>query len=588
MAVAGDRASRRQLGEAWLPAYLVAPVWRFVLGRDTMGPHAVAGVLMPSVDRVGRYFPLVLAAEMPDLADPWRCSAVPEPGSTPPRPGARLPRRRFRLRRLRVGLTALGLPEPPHRSVPDGAEAPRRYGLGGEAEAIRAYADVLEAAMSGSRRSFTLWWTTGSEAVAPSLLMHRGAPAPEQFAAFLDGRWDVWGWQDWARQNGPGPDPADREARAAVLPPADAPLAPAAAPEPVRLVSAARTHRGTRRRRNDDAVVDRPDLGLWAVADGAGGHAAADVAAAAVAERLAGLPAGPEAPGRGAIEALLAQANEALRPAPPARSRCGGGRGRRGADGARRTLRRRLGGDARAYLLRGRGLLPLTRDHATREGRKVVTRAVGAEDAFALDWSEGAVRAGDRFVLCSDGLVGALGERGLALVAGHGTPAEAVASAIDDALIAGARDNVSVVVVDAAGRGARRDEPGDEAARRETLRVQVRLDALVAAIGQDGDGGRARSPSAASSSTPPAPPSTAWPIRACRPRRPARRTRRSCPRRSSPTPTRCASGSDAAASPRSTGCATATCAATTPPRFYGPTAPSIPFWRASTSARPAP
>ncbi|KMO10477.1 hypothetical protein QR78_26930 [Methylobacterium indicum] len=449
-------ASRRQLGEAWLPAYLVAPVWRFVLGRDTMGPHAVAGVLMPSVDRVGRYFPLVLAAEMPDLADPWRLFR---------RAGTWFDAAEARARAcladdfdfdaFEAGLTALGLPEPPHRPVPDGAEAPRRYGLGGEAEAIRAYADVLEAAMAGSRRSFTLWWTTGSEAVAPSLLMHGGAPAPEQFAAFLDGRWDVWGWQDWARQDGPGPGQADREARAPVLPPADAPLAPAAAPEPVRLVSAARTHRGTRRQRNDDAVVDRPDLGLWAVADGAGGHAAADVAAAAVAERLAGLPAGPEAPGRGAIEALLAQANEALR----ARAR------RLGPDAVVAAvvvvLMVRAGryavawaGDARAYLLRGRGLLPLTRDHATREGRKVVTRAVGAEDAFALDWVDGAVRAGDRFVLCSDGLVGALGERGLALVAGHGTPAEAVASAIDDALIAGARDNVSVVVVDAAGAGS--------------------------------------------------------------------------------------------------------------------------------------
>ena len=444
-------ASRRQLGEAWLPAYLVAPVWRFVLGRDTMGPHAVAGVLMPSVDRVGRYFPLVLAAEMPGLADPWRLfrRAGPWFDAAEARARACLSDD-FDFDAFEAGLAALGLPEPPHRPASDGAEVPRRFALGDEMEAVRAYADVLEAAMAGSRRSFTLWWTTGSETVAPSLLMHRGAPAPEQFAAFLDGRWEARGWHEGGRQD----SAPDLRPPPPAPPPADAPLAPPPA-EAVRLVSAARTHRGTRRRRNDDAVVDRPDLGLWAVADGAGGHAAADVAAAAVAERLAGLPPGPEAPGRGAIESLLSEANEALR----ARAR------RLGPDAVVAAvvvvLMVRAGryavawaGDARAYLLRGRSLVPLTRDHATREGRKVVTRAVGAEDAFVLDWAEGAVRAGDRFVLCSDGLVGALGERGLALVAGHGTPAEAVASAIDDALIAGARDNVSVVVVDASGAGS--------------------------------------------------------------------------------------------------------------------------------------
>ncbi|WP_053078577.1 type VI secretion system-associated protein TagF [Methylobacterium tarhaniae] len=438
-------ASRRQLGEAWLPAYLVAPVWRFVLGRGTMGPHPAAGVLMPSVDRVGRYFPLVLAAEMPGLAEPWRLfrSAGDWFDAAEARARACLDDD-VDLDAFEAGLAALGLPEPPP-AVPD---APRRYGLGGEVEAIRAYADALDAALAGSRGAVTLWWTKGSEAVAPSLLLHRGVPAPEQFAAFLDGRWADRGWQDWTRQ-------AASCTPAVPIPAAAEPLAPRAAPEAVRLVSAARTHRGTRRPRNDDAVVDRPDLGLWAVADGAGGHAAADVAAAAVAERLSGLPAGPGAPGRGTIEALLAEANEALR----ARAR------RLGPDAVVAAvvvvLMIRAGryavawaGDARAYLLRGRKLVPLTRDHATREGRKVVTRAVGAEDAFALDWAEGAVRAGDRFVLCSDGLVGALGERGLAQVAGHGSPSEAAASTIDDALIAGARDNVSVVVVDAAGEGS--------------------------------------------------------------------------------------------------------------------------------------
>ena len=66
----GLAAHREQLGEAWLDSYLKSPVWRFVLMpgvTSTTQTQAVAGVLMPSVDRVGRYFPLTLAMPLTRL-----------------------------------------------------------------------------------------------------------------------------------------------------------------------------------------------------------------------------------------------------------------------------------------------------------------------------------------------------------------------------------------------------------------------------------------------------------------------------------------------------------------------------------------
>lgn len=54
-------ASREQAGDAWLPAYLEAPIWRFVLPPGLCGVHAALGLMMPSVDRAGRYFPLTFA-----------------------------------------------------------------------------------------------------------------------------------------------------------------------------------------------------------------------------------------------------------------------------------------------------------------------------------------------------------------------------------------------------------------------------------------------------------------------------------------------------------------------------------------------
>jgi len=67
----GLAAQREVLGEDWLDAYLNSPVWRFVLMPGALAgaapDAALAGVLMPSVDRVGRYFPLTIVTRLPAL-----------------------------------------------------------------------------------------------------------------------------------------------------------------------------------------------------------------------------------------------------------------------------------------------------------------------------------------------------------------------------------------------------------------------------------------------------------------------------------------------------------------------------------------
>src|SRR5277367_4426109 len=57
--------SRGALGEQWLDTYLTSPVWRFALGPHVCGASAVAGLIIPSVDRVGRYFPITLVWPTP-------------------------------------------------------------------------------------------------------------------------------------------------------------------------------------------------------------------------------------------------------------------------------------------------------------------------------------------------------------------------------------------------------------------------------------------------------------------------------------------------------------------------------------------
>lgn len=62
---ASMQASQRQLGHDWLQTYLSAPVWRFAWAPGVVDQHWWFGVLMPSCDNVGRYFPLVVAQSRP-------------------------------------------------------------------------------------------------------------------------------------------------------------------------------------------------------------------------------------------------------------------------------------------------------------------------------------------------------------------------------------------------------------------------------------------------------------------------------------------------------------------------------------------
>lgn len=63
-------SAKGALGDRWQDCYFSAPIWRFTLAPGIAGAAAVIGVMMMSVDRVGRQFPLTLATALPDGADP--------------------------------------------------------------------------------------------------------------------------------------------------------------------------------------------------------------------------------------------------------------------------------------------------------------------------------------------------------------------------------------------------------------------------------------------------------------------------------------------------------------------------------------
>lgn len=236
----------------------------------------------------------------------------------------------------------------------------------------------------------------------------------------------------------------------------------------MRVTVGSRTDVGRVRQGNEDALlVHEP---LYGVADGMGGHLAGDVASATavdVIERRAGNGDGLDGT---SLERFIKEANRTIWQKANADSRLHG----MGTtctllmiDGATGYLAHV--GDSRAYLLRDGRLGQLTEDHTlvarmVEEGRlspeeahhhpqrSIITRALGVEDHVDVDLSTIELRAGDRMLLCSDGLSSMLDEDAIhdVLVAEQNAQG-AAERLVDAANDAGGEDNITVVVVDVEG-----------------------------------------------------------------------------------------------------------------------------------------
>jgi serine/threonine protein phosphatase PrpC len=116
-------------------------------------------------------------------------------------------------------------------------------------------------------------------------------------------------------------------------------------------------------------------------------------------------------------------------------------------------------GDSRVYRLRHKRLMQMTTDHTwaselnlqqpNEEADHAITRAVGGEDTLLLDVRRDRVRLGDRYLLCSDGLTRELNDERIAELMGGEDLQQSAKALIDATLQAGARDNVTVVLIEA-------------------------------------------------------------------------------------------------------------------------------------------
>lgn len=461
-------ATRRALGDDWLDIYLTSPVWRFAATPGVCGERACAGVVMPSVDAVGRYFPLTLVAELPAATDPFGVVSELAPwfdraealalSALDEQPafeleafdlqavalGAELAASCPRSQPLACPMLAALVAGGVHYDVPTLDALPRLLPL------------LLGTSVAQQAGPYSLWWTSGSQRVAPGWLATPALPPAQRFVAALDGQWQQHGWHSDALQTR-GPD--DDTLRP--LPQFQAPSAP-----PL-FVSAGVSDVGKARTTNEDSMLEMADRGIWAVADGVGGQDAGDVASRMLTDALRQVHGGD-------LQARIDDArcriedvdrhlrHLAARPVDAMASASTIVVLAAGADGGAFVW----AGDSRIYRLRDGRLEQCTKDHSLVQSmvddgrlsaadarahakRNVITRAVGGGAELCLDVAYADVQFGDRYLLCSDGVHGSLDDAEIADVLRQGSCDTASVALVNLVLARGAPDNTTAVVVDA-------------------------------------------------------------------------------------------------------------------------------------------
>lgn len=193
-------ASQQQIGEDWLNIYLTSPVWRFVISSGVIDNSLWAGIMMPSVDRVGRYFPISVVKPLPHSMNPvsfiknqseWysalenTCFEALE-GHIDADAALSL--------MDQVPISGTEFYQPTHDLLEMG---PMLFGMqGGDEENVANLLPYLvNASLVNELRSFSLWVTEGSNLVGPVFFSCQGLPPVSGIGSMLDGLWQQRQWK---------------------------------------------------------------------------------------------------------------------------------------------------------------------------------------------------------------------------------------------------------------------------------------------------------------------------------------------------------------------------------------------------------
>ncbi len=195
-------ASKTQLGENWLNIYLTSPIYRFALSSGICGDDAWQGVMMPSVDRVGRYFPMTLCRRNEPGTNPltvandekaWFDQADQLIQWTLENDFDAM---EFNSRIDSLENTTPEIQSNLHTTNRASRHLALRWGIDPDTKLLTRMPEMMHQILCECSFAYSIWWTEGSEVVQPSFLLCQGLPPINSAAALLDGNWNHWGWSD--------------------------------------------------------------------------------------------------------------------------------------------------------------------------------------------------------------------------------------------------------------------------------------------------------------------------------------------------------------------------------------------------------
>ncbi|ARU29937.1 type VI secretion system-associated protein TagF [Cellvibrio sp. PSBB006] len=192
-------SSQEQIGESWLEIYLTSPIWRFAFSEGVIDQYVWAGIMLPSVDRVGRYFPFSIATRLPSGLNPLELinqnrwfESVEDAALQALEGQLQIDDLVEEINRHRLDQTCIYTPA---------ASSTNKSGsiikMDFEEQSPHSmYSWLLDASLRESLSSYSVWSTQGSQQLEPCLFYSRGLPQMRGIAAMMDGQWDFRGWHE--------------------------------------------------------------------------------------------------------------------------------------------------------------------------------------------------------------------------------------------------------------------------------------------------------------------------------------------------------------------------------------------------------
>lgn len=192
--------SRNEMSDNWLNYYLTSPIWHFVLSPGTCDDSSWAGVMIPSVDKVGRYYPFTLFKKIPVTINPIEFLEKNEHWFEEKQNILlALLDERLTIENIDEVIKLTSSPIINQSHIKNSLTIENSY-FSIEKGLSESLPNIMNTLINYTYPVYSIWCTKGSNNINPSLLVCNELPSLNQYNALLDGQWKRWGWNYGALQ----------------------------------------------------------------------------------------------------------------------------------------------------------------------------------------------------------------------------------------------------------------------------------------------------------------------------------------------------------------------------------------------------